>query len=103
MVLIGNDNKKCLSWPIPKIIELIPSRDEEIRTVRLKIQHGTVIRPVQRIFPLKVQAIANSDKELKEESVSVKSTKPERVLNTNDAIIKKYTSSGKLLKNRRET
>ncbi|GFX77522.1 DUF5641 domain-containing protein [Trichonephila clavipes] len=97
MVLIGND-KKRLSWPIAKIIELIPGRDGEIRTVRLKTQHGTVIRPVQRIFPLEVQAIANSDKELKEESVSVKSTKPEKVLNTNDAIIKKYTSSGRLVK-----
>ncbi|GFV96042.1 mariner Mos1 transposase, partial [Trichonephila clavipes] len=43
-------------------------------------------------------AIANSDKELKEESISVKSTKPEKVLNTNDAIVKKYTSSGRLVK-----
>ncbi|GFY18377.1 integrase catalytic domain-containing protein [Trichonephila clavipes] len=98
MVLIGNDNKKRLSWPIATIIELIPGRDGEIRTVRLKTQHGTVIRPVQRIFPLEVQAIANSDKELKEESISVKSTKPEKVLNTNDAIVKKYTSSGRLVK-----
>ncbi|GFW87557.1 DUF5641 domain-containing protein [Trichonephila clavipes] len=98
MVLIGNDNKKRLSWPIAKIIELIPGRDGEIRTVRLKTQHGTVIRPVQRIFPLEVQAIANSDKELKEESISVKSTKPEKILNTNDAIVKKYTSSGSLVK-----
>ncbi|GFX63767.1 integrase catalytic domain-containing protein [Trichonephila clavipes] len=98
MVLIGNDNKKRLSWPIAKIIELIPGRDGEIRTIPLKTQHGTVIRPVQRIFPLEVQAIANSDKELKEESISVKSTKPEMVLNTNDAIVKKYTSSGRLVK-----
>ncbi|GFS92154.1 DUF5641 domain-containing protein [Trichonephila clavipes] len=97
MVLIGN-NKKRLSWPIAKIIELIPGRDGEIRTVRLKTQHGTVIRPVQRIFPLEVQAIANSDKELKEESISVKSTKPQKVLNTNDEIVKKYTSSGRLVK-----
>ncbi|GFV37965.1 integrase catalytic domain-containing protein [Trichonephila clavipes] len=71
---------------LTKIIELIPGRDGEIRTIRLKTQHGTVIRPVQRIFPLEVQAIANSDKELKEESISVKSTKPEKILNTNDAI-----------------
>ncbi|GFQ88299.1 DUF5641 domain-containing protein, partial [Trichonephila clavata] len=86
MVLIGDDNKKRLSWPIAKIIELIPGRDGEIRTVRLKTQHGTVIRPVQCIFPLEVQAIANNDKELKEESNSVKCTKPENVLNTNDTI-----------------
>ncbi|GFU77765.1 integrase catalytic domain-containing protein [Trichonephila clavipes] len=98
MVLIGNDNKKRLSWPIAKIIELIPGRDGEIRTVRLKTQHGTAIRPVQRIFPLEVQTIANSDKELKEESISVKSTAHEKVLNTNDAIVKKYTSFGRLVK-----
>ncbi|GFT12009.1 DUF5641 domain-containing protein [Trichonephila clavipes] len=84
MVLIGNDNKKRLSWPIAKITELIHGRDGEIRTIRLKTQHGTVIRPVQRIFPLEVQAIANSDKELKEESIYVKCAKPEKVLNTND-------------------
>ncbi|GFY41850.1 DUF5641 domain-containing protein [Trichonephila inaurata madagascariensis] len=88
MVLIGKDNKKRLSWPIAKIIELIPCRGGEIRTVQLKTQHGTVIRPVQRIFPSEVQAIANSDKELKEESISVKCTKSENVLNTNDVIVK---------------
>ncbi|GFY74582.1 DUF5641 domain-containing protein [Trichonephila inaurata madagascariensis] len=98
MVLIGNDSKKCLSWPIAKIIELIPGRDGEIRTVRLKTEHGTVIRQVQCILPLEVQAIANSDKELKEESISVKCTKPEKVLNTNDVIVKKYTSSRRLVK-----
>ncbi|GFW20832.1 hypothetical protein TNCV_1050531 [Trichonephila clavipes] len=89
MVLIGNDNKKRLSWPIAKIIELIPGRDGgEIRIVQLKTQNGTAIRPVQRIFPLEVQAIANCDKELKEESIYVKCTKPENVLNTNDIIVK---------------
>ncbi|GFQ88037.1 DUF5641 domain-containing protein [Trichonephila clavata] len=94
----GDDNKKRLSWSIVKIIELIPGRYGEIRTVRLKTQHGTVIRPVQRIFPLEVQTIANNDKEMKEESSSVKCTKPENVLNTNDVIVKKYTSSGRLVK-----
>ncbi|GFU17773.1 hypothetical protein TNCV_1700321 [Trichonephila clavipes] len=73
MVLIGNDNKKRLSWPVAKIIELIPGRDGEIRTVRPKNSTWKeVIRPVQRIFPLEVQAIANSDKGVEEESVSVK-------------------------------
>ncbi|GFR16769.1 integrase catalytic domain-containing protein [Trichonephila clavata] len=97
MVLIGNDNKKRLSWPIANIIELIPGRYGEIRKVRLKTQDGTVIRRVHRIFPL-VQGIANNDMELKEESVSVKFTKPENVLYTNDVIVKKCTSSGRLVK-----
>ncbi|GFR07057.1 DUF5641 domain-containing protein [Trichonephila clavata] len=89
MVLIGDDNKKRLSWPIAKIIELIPGRDGEIPIVGLKTQHGAVIRPVQRIFTLEIQAVANNDKELKEESISVECTKPENVLNTNDVIVKK--------------
>ncbi|GFV30528.1 hypothetical protein TNCV_2236991 [Trichonephila clavipes] len=58
--------------------------------------------PWQRIFPLEVQAIANSDKELKEESVSVKSTKPEKVLNINDAIIKNILLLEDWLKNQRD-
>ncbi|GFU45706.1 extended synaptotagmin-3 [Trichonephila clavipes] len=95
----SGDERQSRPCAAPKIIELIPGRDGEIRTVWLKTQHGTVIRPVQRICPLEVQAIANSDKELKEESISVKSTKPEKVLNTNDAIVKKkYTSSGRFVK-----
>ncbi|GFS44150.1 DUF5641 domain-containing protein [Trichonephila inaurata madagascariensis] len=102
MDLIGNENKKRLSWPIAKIIESIPGRDGEIRTVRLKTQHGTVIRPVQRIFPLEVQAIAISDKELKEESISVKCTKPEKVLNTNNVIVKNILLLEDWLKNQRD-
>ncbi|GFQ64862.1 DUF5641 domain-containing protein [Trichonephila clavata] len=103
MVLIGDDNKKRFSWPIAKIIELIPGRDGEFRTVRVKTQHGTVIRPVQRIFPLGVQAITNNDKDLKEESSYVKCTKLENVLNNNNVIVKKYTSSGRLVKEPKET
>ncbi|GFQ93065.1 DUF5641 domain-containing protein [Trichonephila clavata] len=108
MISNWDNNKKRLSWPRAKIIELIPGRAEEIRTVRLKTQHGTVIHPVQRIFPLEVQAIANSNKELKEESkfllntltlnLNIEYTKPKNVLNTNNAIVKKYTSSVKLVK-----
>ncbi|GFV33310.1 integrase catalytic domain-containing protein [Trichonephila clavipes] len=81
-----------------KLLSDLRQRFRKEYLIRLKTQHGTVIRPGQRIFPLEVQAIANSDKELKEESISVKSTKPEKVLNTNDAIVKKYTCSGRSVK-----
>ncbi|GFW12611.1 hypothetical protein TNCV_818631 [Trichonephila clavipes] len=39
-----------------RIIELIPGRDGKIRTVKLKTQHGTVLRPVQRVYPLEIRA-----------------------------------------------
>ncbi|GFW34447.1 integrase catalytic domain-containing protein [Trichonephila clavipes] len=97
--LNSRDLRKRMKYRIKLLrLRINPWSRWEIRTVRLKTQHGTVIRPVQRIFPLEIQAIANSDKELKEESISVKSTTPEKVLNTNDAIVKKYTSSGRLVK-----
>ncbi|GFT72888.1 integrase catalytic domain-containing protein [Trichonephila clavipes] len=48
VVLVGDDNKKRLFWALAKIIELIPGRDGKIRTVRLKTQHGKMLRPIQR-------------------------------------------------------
>ncbi|GFQ95538.1 DUF5641 domain-containing protein [Trichonephila clavata] len=59
IVLIGDDNKKRLFWPMAKIIELIPGRDGKIRTVKLKTQHGTVLRPVQRVYPLEIRTNEN--------------------------------------------
>ncbi|GFX86553.1 integrase catalytic domain-containing protein [Trichonephila clavipes] len=59
IVLIGDDNKKRLFWPMARIIELIPGRDGKIRTVKLKTQHGTVLRPVQRVYPLEIRANEN--------------------------------------------
>ncbi|GFW59796.1 DUF5641 domain-containing protein [Trichonephila clavipes] len=53
-VLVGDDNKKRLFWALAKIIELIPERDGKIRTVRLKTQHGKILRPIQRIYPLEI-------------------------------------------------
>ncbi|GFY35872.1 integrase catalytic domain-containing protein [Trichonephila clavipes] len=59
IVLFEDDNKKRLFWPMAKIIELIPGRDGKIRTVKLKTQHGTVLRPVQRVYPLEIRANEN--------------------------------------------
>ncbi|GFU12645.1 hypothetical protein TNCV_3032131 [Trichonephila clavipes] len=42
-----------------KIIELIPGRDGKIRPVKLKTQHGTVLRPVQHVYPLEIRANEN--------------------------------------------
>ncbi|GFV25994.1 integrase catalytic domain-containing protein [Trichonephila clavipes] len=52
VVLVGNDNKKRLFWALAKIIELIPGRDGKIHTVRLKTQHGKMLRPIQLIYLL---------------------------------------------------
>ncbi|GFT21338.1 integrase catalytic domain-containing protein [Trichonephila clavipes] len=54
IVLIGNDVKKRLQWPLARVIELIPGKDGLVRTVRVKTQHSILVRPIQRIFPLEV-------------------------------------------------
>ncbi|GBM74745.1 hypothetical protein AVEN_197990-1 [Araneus ventricosus] len=67
IVLVGDDNKKRLFWVLAKIVELIPGRDGEIRTVKLKTQHGTVSRPIQRIYPLEIYSNQSVDGEPGEE------------------------------------
>ncbi|GBO43894.1 hypothetical protein AVEN_203275-1, partial [Araneus ventricosus] len=54
IVLIGDDVKKRLQWPLARIIELIPGKDGLVRTVKLKTQSSTLIRPIQRVFPLEL-------------------------------------------------
>ncbi|GFT13868.1 DUF5641 domain-containing protein [Nephila pilipes] len=98
IVLIGDDNKKRLFWPLAKIIELIPGRDGKIRTVKLKTQHGTVLRPIQRIYPLEIYSKESVDGELgDEESNSNNVTDNENnVTSADDVIVRKFTSSGGL-------
>ncbi|GFT28235.1 integrase catalytic domain-containing protein [Nephila pilipes] len=97
IVLIEDDNTKRLFWPLARMIELIPGRDRKIRTVRLKTQNGTVLRPVQRIFPLEIQSsetCVTEDKAVGEESGLVRTSD----VKTSDVILKRFTSSGKCIK-----
>ncbi|GFQ76375.1 integrase catalytic domain-containing protein [Trichonephila clavata] len=54
IVLIGDDWKKRLQWPLARVIKLIPGKDGLVRTVKLKTQSCTLIRPIKRVFPLEV-------------------------------------------------
>ncbi|GFV45778.1 integrase catalytic domain-containing protein [Trichonephila clavipes] len=54
IVLIGDDWKKRLQWPLARVIKLIPRKDALLRIVNLKTQSCTLIRSPQRVFPLEV-------------------------------------------------
>ncbi|GFU44115.1 integrase catalytic domain-containing protein [Trichonephila clavipes] len=93
VVLVGDDNKKRLFWALAKIIELIPGRDGKIRTVRLKTQHGKMLRPIQRIYPLEIRSNENLQRGMEESIPTVSET-----LSPDEVIFKKYTSSGRCVK-----
>ncbi|GFV47882.1 integrase catalytic domain-containing protein [Trichonephila clavipes] len=61
IVLIGDDIKKRMHWPLAKVIRLIPGKDGKIRTVELKTRTGTMLRPIQRVYPLEVQSTETLD------------------------------------------
>lgn len=54
IVLVSNDTNKRINWPLARVIEIFPGRDGVTRMVRLKLQQGELVRPVQKIFPLEL-------------------------------------------------
>ncbi|GFT11590.1 integrase catalytic domain-containing protein [Trichonephila clavipes] len=50
------------------------SRDDKIRTVRLKTQHGKILRPIQRIYPLEIRSNENLQRGLEESIPTVSET-----------------------------
>ncbi|GFR26233.1 integrase catalytic domain-containing protein [Trichonephila clavata] len=87
MVLIGNDSKKCLFWPMAIIIELISGRDGKTRTVIVKTQHETVLPPVQRVYPSEIRT--NKNCETEEVLEFLKMTKRNVKKKSNKAHVKK--------------
>ncbi|GFU69500.1 integrase catalytic domain-containing protein [Trichonephila clavipes] len=50
IVIVGNDTKKRLDWPLGKIIGMFPGKDGCTRVVKLKTIGGEIVRPVQRLY-----------------------------------------------------
>ena len=57
VVLIGSDNTMRVSWPLGRIIEVIPGKDSVTRLARLKTEKGELLRQIQRLSPLEVSAV----------------------------------------------
>ncbi|GFU89019.1 integrase catalytic domain-containing protein [Trichonephila clavipes] len=54
-ITLVENSKKRLYWPLAKVLELLPDRDGNVRTLRLKCGNTEIIQPIQRIFPLEIQ------------------------------------------------
>ena len=55
-IVLIHDNVHRSQWKMGMILELIPSLDQYVRSVKLKVSNGTLIRPVTKIYPLEVQS-----------------------------------------------
>lgn len=52
LVLIKNEQKPPLEWALGRVIKLHAGDDGVVRVVTLKVQHGTLQRPVVKLCPL---------------------------------------------------
>ena len=53
LVLLQSDSPRG-QWPLGVIVEAIPGRDNRVRMAHVKTNGGTYLRPVSKIFRLKV-------------------------------------------------
>lgn len=55
LVLIREDNIPRMSWPIARVLEVYPGKDNIVRSVKVKTSRGVILRPIQKLHDLEVQ------------------------------------------------
>ncbi|KAI4473203.1 hypothetical protein M0802_016259 [Mischocyttarus mexicanus] len=55
-ILIESENKKRIDWPLARVEKLIYGKDDKVRVVRLNTATGSLVRPIQRIYPLELKS-----------------------------------------------
>lgn len=54
IVLIGDDIHRRIDWPLGRVVDTIPGRDNQVRVLILKTKNGLLKRPIQRVYPLEI-------------------------------------------------
>ncbi|XP_035214816.1 uncharacterized protein LOC118188493 [Stegodyphus dumicola] len=54
LVFVEDDKRKRTDWPMGRVIETYPGKDNNIRVVKVKTSSGELLRPVQRVFPMEI-------------------------------------------------
>ncbi|GFW21449.1 putative RNA-directed DNA polymerase from transposon X-element [Trichonephila clavipes] len=102
IVLIGDDIKKRMNWPLAKVIRLIPGKDGKIRTVELKTRTGTMLRPIQRVYPLEVQSTETPNDPLNECTITnpISSISSDNLSDPNDSsnVLPRVSKYGRVIK-----
>ena len=50
MVMVGADNKKRIYWPLGRITQVIPGKDEKIRLLKVQTLHQVLLSLIQRVI-----------------------------------------------------
>ena len=69
LVLIREDNRSRLLWPVGIVQEVYPGRDDVVRACKLKIGASSVVRPIQRIYNLEVEGPSENFTEVEDFSI----------------------------------
>ncbi|GFX04968.1 integrase catalytic domain-containing protein [Trichonephila clavipes] len=105
IVLVGNDSKKRINWPLAVIVELVLERDGNARTVKVKTQTGVFLRPIKRIFPLEIDSNGYHSLDMKGRvddgihDLNAENRSPEkRYVSDNEIIRENFSSFGRQIK-----
>lgn len=52
MVLLKEDNRPTMHWPLGRVVELHPGSDNKVRVVSVRTSSGIVRRAVHKVCPL---------------------------------------------------
>ncbi|UYV63234.1 hypothetical protein LAZ67_2003506 [Cordylochernes scorpioides] len=85
VVIVKVEDKRRLHWPMARIVELFPGRDGHSRVAKVRTKLGTLIRPVQKLYPLEVSIgdpilRSKGDTTIEEEHSEAKRTRCGRVV-----------------------
>ncbi|UYV71869.1 hypothetical protein LAZ67_9000806 [Cordylochernes scorpioides] len=85
VVIVKVEDKRRLHWPMARIVELFPGRDGHSRVAKVRTKLGTLIRPVQKLYPLEVSSgdpilRSKEDTTIKEEHSGAKRARCGRVV-----------------------
>lgn len=103
VVLIKEDGKSRLQWPMGIVTRLFPGRDGLIRAVQLKTSKGTICRAVQRLHRLEMlespPAPPNTDLGVSQGAEEAPQPDTDRNVSPGDGDApQKFSSKGRLLK-----
>ncbi|GFW01838.1 putative RNA-directed DNA polymerase from transposon X-element [Trichonephila clavipes] len=85
-----------------RVIRLIPGKNGKIRTVELKTHTGTMLRPIQRVYPLEVQSTETPNDPLNDWTITnpISSISSDNLSDPNDSsnVLPRVSKYGRVIK-----